>query len=358
LTRRERRFSIGTMEYLEIRRISKHFGDVSAVRSVDFTAVKGSVTVILGPSGCGKSTLLRIIAGIETPDEGKIYLSGRDITEQQPRDRNIAMVFQDYALYPHMNAEKNMTFGLVMRGVPRHEAKERAARAARMLGIEALLKKKPGALSGGERQRLAVGRAIVKDPSLFLMDEPLSNVDAQFKAAMRIEITRLMRDLQGTMIWVTHDQVEAMTMADTLAVMKDGAVVAVGSPRGLYERPPSLFIAGFLGSPPMNIIPTGSTLHRRLTGEIPTGKDGEVVVGIRPEDIVIGKGQFTATVLFREELGFETRLTLAVKDDPRHGTLLARVVGEPPDVGATVRFSVDRRRLHRFNPVTEKRLEK
>ncbi len=349
------------MEYLDIRGVSKRFGNVPAVRSVDLTTAKGSVTVILGPSGCGKSTLLRIIAGIEEPDEGTIYLSGRDITDSQPRDRNIAMVFQDYALYPHMSAEKNMTFGLTMRGVSRREAKERAARAARMLGIEALLKKKPGALSGGERQRLAVGRAIVKEPSLFLMDEPLSNVDAQFKAAMRFEITRLMRDLQGTMIWVTHDQVEAMTMADRLIVMKDGAVVAAGTPRGLYERPPDLFVAGFLGSPPMNIIPGGSSVYRRLMRpEAGAGGSGgdRIVLGVRPEDIVIGRGEFTATVVFREELGFETRLTLQVTDGTRQETLMARLVGEPPDVGSEVSFSIDRRRLHRFDPVTEKRLEK
>jgi ABC-type sugar transport system ATPase subunit len=344
------------MEYLEIRGIAKRFGDVSAVKSVDLAAARGSVTVILGPSGCGKSTLLRIIAGIETPDEGAIYLSGRDITEMPPRDRNIAMVFQDYALYPHMSAEKNMTFGLTMRGVPRHEAKERAARAARMLGIEALLKKRPGALSGGERQRLAVGRAIVKEPSLFLMDEPLSNVDAQFKAAMRLEITRLMRELGGTMVWVTHDQVEAMTMADTLAVMKEGAVVAVDGPRRLYERPPNLFVAGFLGTPPMNVIPGGSEVYRRLVR--PGSGHDRIVAGVRPEDIVIGRGQFDATVVFREELGFETRLTLEVADGPGRGTLLARQVGTPPDIGSAVSFSIDRRHVHRFDPVTGNRLEK
>jgi multiple sugar transport system ATP-binding protein len=345
------------MEYLEISGVSKRFGDVVAVRSASLTAAKGSITVILGPSGCGKSTLLRIIAGIEPPDEGKIYLAGGDITGASPRERNIAMVFQDYALYPHMSAEKNMTFGLIMRGVPRREAKERAARAARLLGIEGLLGKKPGALSGGERQRLAVGRAIVKEPSLFLMDEPLSNVDAQFKANMQIEIMRLMRDLAGTMIWVTHDQVEAMTMADTLAVMRQGAIEAVGAPRGLYEHPPNLFVAGFLGSPPMNIIPAESAVYRRLVQGVFAGKDFRAVIGVRPEDVLIGEGEFTATVLFREELGFETRLTLAVKDGPRQDTLSARVVGPPPDVGGTVRFAINRGHLHLFDAVTELRLK-
>jgi len=346
------------MEYLEIRGVSKRFGDTMAVRSVDLAAKRGSTTVILGPSGCGKSTLLRIIAGIEEPDEGTIHLSGRDITGLAARDRNIAMVFQDYALYPHMSAEKNMTFGLIMRGVPRREAKERAARAARMLGIEALLKKRPGALSGGERQRLAVGRAIVKDPSLFLMDEPLSNVDAQFKAAMRVEIARLMRDLEGTMVWVTHDQVEAMTLADTLAVMKDGAVIAAGAPRELYERPPDLFVAGFLGSPPMNIIEAGSAIYRRLAGNTP-GKDGDrVVLGVRPEDITLGRGVLTGTVAFREDLGFETRVTLEVADGAARDTLLVRVMGDSPAVGSRVGFSIDRRRLHRFDPVTGHRIGK
>ena len=346
------------MEYLEIRGVSKRFGDTAAVRSVDLVAKRGSTTVILGPSGCGKSTLLRIIAGIEEPDEGAIYLSGRDIAGLAARDRNIAMVFQDYALYPHMSAEKNMTFGLIMRGVPRREAKKRAARAAQMLGIEALLKKKPGALSGGERQRLAVGRAIVKDPSLFLMDEPLSNVDAQFKAAMRVEIARLMRDLNGTMVWVTHDQVEAMTLADTLAVMKDGAVIAAGSPRELYERPPDLFVAGFLGSPPMNIIGAGSAVYRRLAGKSP-GKGGEkVVLGVRPEDILLGRGVFTGTVVFCEDLGFEARVTLEIADGAARDTLLVRVVEDPPAVGSRVSFSIDRRRLHRFDPVTGYRIGK
>ncbi len=357
MTRHRRRFSIGAMEYLEINNVSKRFGDVAAVRSAALTAAKGSVTVILGPSGCGKTTLLRIIAGIESPDEGTIYLAGGDITKAGPTERNVAMVFQDYALYPHMTAEKNMTFGLLMRGMTRREAKERAVRAARLLGIEKILDKKPGALSGGERQRLAVGRAIVKKPSLFLMDEPLSNVDAQFKAAMRAEITRLIRDLAGTMVWVTHDQVEAMAMADTLAVMRNGVIEAAGAPRQLYERPPTLFVAGFLGNPPMNVIGTSSAIYRQLVEEGPAGKNRDVIIGVRPEDILIGRGKLTAAVLFREELGFETRLTLQVKDGSRHDTLTARIVGAPPDVGGAVQFSVDRRRLHFFDPISQQRLE-
>jgi ABC-type sugar transport system ATPase subunit len=340
------------MEYLEIRGVSKRYDGVQAVRSVDLDAAKGSITVILGPSGCGKTTLLRIVAGIETPDRGKVYLSGRDITEDGPGDRNIAMVFQDYALYPHMNAERNMTFGLIVRGVPR-----RAARAARLLGIEGLLGKKPGALSGGERQRVAVGRAIVKEPSLFLMDEPLSNVDAQFKAAMRVEIARLIRDLEGTMVWVTHDQVEAMTMADTLAVMREGAIEAIGQPRLLYERPPDLFVAGFLGSPPMNIIPADLPLYRTLVEGVPAGLRDGAVIGVRPEDIVIGRGDLSAVVVFREELGFESRLTLEMAGDAGRPALSARINGTPPQTGQTVRFSIDRKRLHFFDRATGKRLE-
>jgi ABC-type sugar transport system ATPase subunit len=321
---------------------------------VDLAAARGSITVILGPSGCGKSTLLRIVAGIEPPDAGAVYLAGRDITAAGPAERNVAMVFQDYALYPHMSAEKNMTFGLIMRGMTRRDAKERAAWAARLLGIEGLLKKKPGALSGGERQRLAVGRAIVKKPSLFLMDEPLSNVDAQFKAAMRVEITRLIRTLSGTMIWVTHDQVEAMAMADVLAVMKDGAIEAVGPPRALYERPPSLFVAGFLGNPPMNVIHAGSAAYRSLVhGTGGAGRDA--IVGVRPEDIRIGRGSCSANVLFREDLGFETRLVLGIGDGAPEDSLTARLTGEAPEVGGTVRFSVDRGKLHFFDPVTSRR---
>jgi ABC-type sugar transport system ATPase subunit len=345
------------MEYLEIRGVSRRFEDLQAVRSIDLEAAKGSITVILGPSGCGKSTLLRIIAGIETPDEGRIFLSGRDITDFPPRDRNIAMVFQDYALYPHMNAEKNMTFGLIVRGVPRKEAKERAARAARLLGIEGLLGKKPAALSGGERQRVAVGRAIVKDPSLFLMDEPLSNVDAQFKAGVRIELARLNRDLEGTMVWVTHDQVEAMAMAETLVVMKDGGIEAVGKPRRLYDHPPNLFVAGFLGSPPMNIIRAGSAIYGRLIEGRPTGMRDACVIGVRPEDILVDRREFEAAVIFCEELGFESRIALEVVDGPGRFSLLARITGNPPQVGQTVQFSIDRRRLHLFDGITGQRLE-
>jgi ABC-type sugar transport system ATPase subunit len=329
------------MEYLEVRGVSRRFEESVAVRSVDLLAARGSITVILGPSGCGKSTLLRMIAGIETPDEGRIYLSGRDITDSPPKDRNIAMVFQDYALYPHMSAEKNITFGLTVRGVSRKEARERAARAARLLG----------------RQRVAVGRAIVKDPSLFLMDEPLSNVDAQFKSTMRIEIARLIRDLKGTMIWVTHDQVEAMTMADTLAVMKEGAIEAVGRPRELYERPPNLFVAGFLGSPPMNIVPTGSAMYGRLTEGNRIGAGDGRVIGVRPEDVVIGGRKFEAVVIFCEELGFESRLTLEVAEGARRYNLSARVADNPPRVGRTVRFSIDKRRLHFFDGNTGRRVE-
>jgi ABC-type sugar transport system ATPase subunit len=339
--------------YLEIHGVSKRFGRMWAVRRVDMTASEASLTVILGPSGCGKSTLLRIIAGLETPDEGRVMLSGTDITDAPPKDRNIAMVFQDYALYPHMTVEKNMTFGLTMRGVGRRDAKERARRAARLLDIEGLLGEKPGTLSGGERQRVAVGRAIVKEPSLFLMDEPLSNVDARLKAQMRAEIKRIIAGLSGTMLWVTHDQVEAMTMADTLVVMREGGVEGIGAPRELYERPTNLFIASFLGTPPMNLIPERSGLFERLVGERRPG----IVAGVRPEDIRVGRGELEGSVLFFEDLGPERFLTIGTGDGAAMVTLTARVFGETPRMGERVSFSIDRGRLSFFDAGTGSRIE-
>jgi ABC-type sugar transport system ATPase subunit len=345
-------------EYLEIRGVSKRFGRAWAVRRVDMTAPEASLTVILGPSGCGKSTLLRIIAGLETPDEGRVMLAGSDITDTPPKDRNIAMVFQDYALYPHMTVERNMTFGLTMRGVGRREARERARRAARLLDIERLLEKKPGTLSGGERQRVAVGRAIVKEPSLFLMDEPLSNVDARLKASMRAEIRRIIAGLSGTMLWVTHDQVEAMTMADTLVVMREGGVEGIGTARELYECPPNLFIASFLGTPPMNLIPEKSGLFERLVGGGRPGRGSDIVAGVRPEDIKVGKGEFVGSVLFFEDLGPERYLTIGTGDGTDAVTLTARVSGKTPRTGDRVSFSIDRGRLSLFDAGTGARIGK
>ena len=346
------------MGYLEIQGVSKRFGEAWAVHDVDLDVPKGSVTVILGPSGCGKSTLLRIVAGLETPDMGHVRLADADITSAAPKDRNIAMVFQDYALYPHMTAQKNITFGLVMRGVPRREANERAQKVARLLGIEGLLSKKPTTLSGGERQRVALGRAIVKEPSLFLMDEPLSNVDAQFKASMRAEIGRLIKDLSGTMLWVTHDQVEAMTMADTLAVMREGRLEGIGAPRDLYERPSNVFIASFLGSPPMNLISGASKALGTLIEKGRSGVAGDIVVGVRPEDIDVGGGDFQGAVLFCENLGSESHVTIGTGTGQDEVSLTARITGRAPRIGEQVSFSIDKKRLSFFERESGKRIER
>ena len=243
------------MANVKITGLHKHYGAFAAVRGIDLDIRDGELTVLVGPSGCGKSTLLRTIAGLEEASGGTIEIGGEVVNDFRPRDRDVAMVFQDYALYPHMSAARNIGFGLKARKMPKAEIDKRVAEAARMLGITKLLDRYPRQLSGGQRQRVAIGRAIVRNPRIFLFDEPLSNLDAQLRDEMRGEIKRLHQELATTMIYVTHDQIEAMTLADRIVLMRDGLIEQQGAPLDLFERPASTFVAGFLGSPRMSFLP-------------------------------------------------------------------------------------------------------
>ncbi|MGE3874696.1 MAG: ABC transporter ATP-binding protein [Parvibaculaceae bacterium] len=242
------------MAFLSLQNVVKNFGVHAAVRGVSFTAEASEFIVFVGPSGCGKSTLLRIIAGLEELSEGSVFIAGRDVTHVAPAERQVSMVFQSYALYPHMTVFDNMAFGLEMIDTPRPEIERRVKETAQILQIEALLARKPRQLSGGQRQRVAIGRAIVRKPKLFLFDEPLSNLDAELRTQMRVEIAKLHRELGVTMVYVTHDQVEAMTLADRIVVLRDGLIEQVGSPSELYDAPANVFVAGFIGSPKMNFL--------------------------------------------------------------------------------------------------------
>ncbi|MCT8973271.1 sn-glycerol-3-phosphate ABC transporter ATP-binding protein UgpC [Microbaculum marinisediminis] len=271
-------------------------GAVEAVKAVDLRIADGTLCVLVGPSGCGKSTLLRMIAGLETVSEGAVAIGGEPVNDREPAARDIAMVFQNYALYPHMSVYDNMAYGLRNRRTPKPEIERRVRAAAGLLAIEPMLARKPRQLSGGQRQRVAMGRAIVREPKVFLFDEPLSNLDAKLRVQMRIELKRLQRSLGTTSIYVTHDQLEAMTLADLLVVMNEGRIEQIGTAMAVYEKPATTFVAGFIGSPPMNLIPAepdGEGLDLDGTGHRippPKGAGGPVVVGIRPEDLVIGEG--------------------------------------------------------------------
>jgi ABC-type sugar transport system ATPase subunit len=256
------------MSFLELEQVVKRFGALTVVDGVSLSAEKGEFVVFVGPSGCGKSTLLRMIAGLEEVTEGDIQIGGRVVTGVEPADREVSMVFQSYALYPHMSVFNNIAFGLQMAKMPRNEIRKRVDEAARILQIETLLDRKPRQLSGGQRQRVAIGRAIVRHPKIFLFDEPLSNLDAELRTQMRVEIAKLHRDLGVTMVYVTHDQVEAMTLADRIVVLRGGRVEQIGSPTELYDRPANTFVAGFIGSPKMNL----------LSGRVRAAEKGAIVV--------------------------------------------------------------------------------
>src|SRR5215475_14565769 len=288
------------MAQMKITGLHKHFGGVHAVRGIDLDIPDGEFTVLVGPSGCGKTTLLRTIAGLEEADDGTIEIGDEVVNDVRPSDRDVAMVFQNYALYPHMKVYKNIAFGLMARKLPNSEIDARVKRAAAMLGISDLLERLPRQLSGGQRQRVAIGRAIVRNPQLFLFDEPLSNLDAQLRDEMRSEIKRLHQGIGATMIYVTHDQIEAMTLADRIVLMRDGRIEQQGAPLDLFERPASLFVAGFLGSPKMNFLrgtllraDGGESIQLRDSGMVlslpragaPNGAQNgaPVIVGLRPE---------------------------------------------------------------------------
>jgi sn-glycerol 3-phosphate transport system ATP-binding protein len=274
---------MATIDLVDVRK-TYAVGNVTAVQGINLAIADGEMVVLVGPSGCGKSTLLRMIAGLETITDGTVSIGGRVVNREEPAERDIAMVFQNYALYPHMSVRQNLEYGLKNRRTPRPEIDKRVAEAARILEIEPFLERRPRQLSGGQRQRVAMGRAIVRQPKAFLFDEPLSNLDAKLRGQMRVEIRRLQRTLRTTSVYVTHDQLEAMTLADRLVVMNAGRIEQVGDPSELYERPASLFVAGFIGTPPMNFFPV-AYLRERGKGALDGILAGAVTVGVRPDAI-------------------------------------------------------------------------
>ncbi|MDJ1371985.1 ABC transporter ATP-binding protein [Gulosibacter molinativorax] len=333
--------------------------DRPSVDGFDLEIPDGEFLVLVGPSGCGKSTTLRMLAGLEQVSSGTIYLDAEDVTEADPKDRDIAMVFQNYALYPHLSVRENMSFGLKMQRRPSTEIRERVERAAEMLGLTEFLERKPKALSGGQRQRVAMGRAIVREPKVFLMDEPLSNLDAKLRVQTRSQIARLQRDLGVTTVYVTHDQVEAMTMGDRVAVMDAGVLQQVAPPRELYSRPKNVFVASFIGSPAMNLVETSvaddGTVqfgHRRIP--VPPGTAKRVTIGMRPEHLFVSEeGGFEVVVDMVEELGSEAYVYGLGDLGEGKQTVVARLIGDNiPAAGDTVRFEAMPERLHVFDTET------
>ncbi|MFD1910818.1 ABC transporter ATP-binding protein [Halodurantibacterium flavum] len=325
---------------LRLEGISRHFGASAALSEVSVTIPAGRFTVLLGPSGCGKSTLLRLIAGLDRPDAGRILLDGQDITALPPAARDLAMVFQSYALFPHLSVAENILFGLSVRRVPRPAQRERLGRVAGMMGLDTLLDRKPGQLSGGQQQRVALARAVISERPVCLMDEPLSNLDAKLRAEMRVEIRALQQRLGLTMVYVTHDQVEAMTMADQIVVMNGGRVEQVADPRGLYARPETTFCARFIGTPPMNLIaPDDLAL---ADGIMPPG----TLAGLRPEDIFLADQGPEAAVEGIEYLGADQLIAARIGRSRLILRLPARQ-GPPP---ARIRIGWAPGALHLFDP--------
>ena len=340
-----------------------------AIKGIGLEVGDGQFCVLVGPSGCGKSTLLRMVAGLETVSGGEIDIGGRIVNQVEPAERDIAMVFQNYALYPHMSVYNNMAYGLRNRGMAEAEIKTRVEEAARILELAPMLERKPRQLSGGQRQRVAMGRAIVRQPKVFLFDEPLSNLDAKLRIAMRVEIRKLQRRLSTTSIYVTHDQLEAMTLADILVVMNGGQVEQIGNPLEIYQKPATTFVASFIGAPPMNLMPLRS---EELASQI-TGTDGAGILGIRPEDFVLsgetapGGVALNLTVEAIEHVGAETfvygsrrREETGVAANPGElppGEVIVRVPGATgPAIGAQIRVVAPRDKLHLFTADGRKRV--
>jgi multiple sugar transport system ATP-binding protein len=364
------------MAQVSLQEVTKIFpGNVVAVNNVSFDVNDKEFVVLVGPSGCGKSTTLRMIAGLEEATEGKIYIGTRIVNDVPPKDRDIAMVFQNYALYPHMTVYKNMAFGLKLRGFPKAEIDQRVRDAADILGIANLLDRKPKALSGGQRQRVAVGRAIVRKPLVFLFDEPLSNLDAKMRVQMRAEISKLHDRLQSTMIYVTHDQVEAMTMGDRIVVMKDGIIHQIDDPISLYDRPRNKFVAGFIGSPPMNFMEGTiekendryyfnegnfkAIVPERMKSKLDKYLNKELTFGIRPEDIYdpsfgrptdVTLSEIKATVEIVEPMGSELYLYLTTGKSPFIARVDAHVQAQIDEVKPFL-FNLDK--CHFFDTETE-----
>jgi len=326
------------MGSITLKGVTKRFDDVEVIPPLDLSINDGEFVVFVGPSGCGKSTLLRLIAGLEDVSGGVISLDGKDVTPLPPSKRGLAMVFQSYALYPHMSVRKNIAFPLKMAGLEKSEIDKKVNGAASVLNLGDYIERRPGQLSGGQRQRVAIGRAIVREPSAFLFDEPLSNLDAALRGAMRLEIAELHQKLTTTMVYVTHDQVEAMTMADRIVVLNKGVIEQVGSPLELYRNPKSLFVAGFIGSPTMNMV-SGQEAEKR----------GARTVGVRPEHLQLSmdSGEWSGVVGVSEHLGSDTFLHVEVDGV---GPITARADGEfPAKHGDRIGLTPDAARLHRFD---------
>jgi multiple sugar transport system ATP-binding protein len=360
------------MAQVVLKDLNKKYDEVHAVKDVNLTIRDKEFMVFVGPSGCGKTTTLRMVAGLEEITAGEISIGDRVVNDLPPKDRDIAMVFQNYALYPHMSVYDNMAFGLKMRKFPKTEIAKRVQDAAEILGIQELLKRKPRQLSGGQRQRVAVGRAIVRHPQVFLFDEPLSNLDAKLRVQMRVELKRLHERLETTAIYVTHDQVEAMTLGSRVVVMKDGWVQQVGEPLEIYGRPANKFVAGFIGSPAMNFIPVtiseaNGAIYADASGmrvKVPVEKAGPlkpykgqvVTLGIRPEDLRVGSGadsadlSFDAVVEVVEPLGSEILLDVAVASQSVVCRVEPTVKAKPHD---KIRLAFVPERIHFFEPKTE-----
>jgi len=361
------------MANVALRNVQKTYpGGVKAIKGISFEVDDGQFCVLVGPSGCGKSTLLRMVAGLETVTSGEIDIGGRIVNQVEPADRDIAMVFQNYALYPHMSVYNNMAYGLRNRGMPKGEIDSRVQEAARILEIGPMLDRKPRQLSGGQRQRVAMGRAIVRQPKVFLFDEPLSNLDAKLRIAMRVEIRKLQRRLKTTAIYVTHDQLEAMTLADILVVMNGGQVEQIGNPLTIYQKPATTFVASFIGAPPMNLIRLPDSDFK------PEAAGGEAgILGIRPEDLLMSNEAAPAggivldlNVEAIERVGAETFVygvrtqqgdTPAVSAKPGElppGEILVRIPGQSgPAIGERIRAVATRDKLHLFSADGRKRID-
>ncbi len=351
------------MTGVTLRDVVKRYGEVQVIHGVDLTINEGEFCVFVGPSGCGKSTLMRMVAGLEDTTEGSIHIGDRDVTRMDPAERGVSMVFQTYALYPHMTVEENMGFGLKMTGHPKAEIEAKVAEASRILKLDEYRKRKPAALSGGQRQRVAIGRAIVRGPEVFLFDEPLSNLDAELRVEMRVEIGRLHNKIGATMIYVTHDQVEAMTMADKIVVLRLGKIEQVGAPLELYRNPDNKFVAGFIGSPSMNFL--NGTVNADGAIEIPALKTAvvmpvatpapgtKVIVGIRPEHIEVSEGDLL-TVELTEALGGVSYDYITADNGER---MIVEERGDHRSApGARVSLDFDPARAFLFDAQTEARI--
>jgi multiple sugar transport system ATP-binding protein len=369
------------MAEVRLQNVFKRYGDLTVVRDVSLTIGDNEFVVLVGPSGCGKSTTLRMIAGLEEISQGDLFIGARRMNDVAPKDRDIAMVFQSYALYPHMNVRENLAFGLKLRKTPREEIDRRVNEVAELLGIGAFLDRKPKQLSGGQRQRVAMGRALVRRPQVFLFDEPLSNLDAKLRGQMRTEIARLHHKNPTTVVYVTHDQVEAMTLADRIVVMKDGVIQQEGPPLELYQRPQNLFVAGFLGAPSMNFLrgtldavrPEIDVAGSQIAAPAePVGAARSkgvqtVIVGVRPEDVAVdvvgtsrvasAEGLPAARIGGRVEVVEPMGAEVVVHVSTDAGTVVARVPpAHPPKIGQGVSVAFDPSRLHLFDARSEARL--